>query len=938
MLKPFAVTTLCVSLFTGWCATNLCSGQTYLTGQAARAVIGQTTFDSQASGSSNTLFGGIGGLAFGNGTLFATDSNRLGLLPDNNRVLVFNNIQQQFPADNAEIAPYTGRCPVCGGVASLVIGQPDFSSAAQITPPTQASLRTPTAVATDGQVLAIADTSNNRILIWHSLPTVNGQPADTVLGQPNFYTVARNSVAANTLRGPQGVWIQNGKLYVADTQNNRIVIWNEIPTQNNQPADLVLGQPNLTTAPPINQTNTSLPTTASIMLSPVSVSSDGTHLFVADLGYNRVLIWNEIPTQNQQPADVELGQLNFTNSIANDSTELCASNGTNSSGNPTYPALCAATMNFPRFVLSDGTRLYVADGGNDRVLVYNQIPTQNATAADAILGEPDQFSDVYTNESLTITSASNVTPTPTSLAWDGQNLYVPDANNYRILVFTPEQPLVPISNVVNAASQAVYATGTVVVGGTITAKDVVTISINTTATAAPAAGVYSYTVLSSDTTDTVAKALAALINASNKGAGDPSVYVYEENTLSTILFVAREPGPGSTNVNPPTGDNITIATSTSNSATITLTASGANLAGGGSAGQLAPGTIFFVNGTNLADSSATADTTAAVLPFELAGVELYIDGMRAPLFSVTPTQIKAVLPWSVYGSGTASSWLRIAHADGSVTVTDAVNIPVVNANPGIFADTTPGAKEPRAAIAVHASSYATATIVITGTAQAGDTGVITIGNNSYSYTVTATDTLGTIELGFVTLINANASELVTATVANEGYTITLQAKLPGPIGDGISVTTSTSTVITNTSGVELNLSATNTETCCASIAGSLITPSNPAVPGETIVLYGTGLGLIMPDSDRLLLIGRDGAPYIGSPANTPIEDVSSAAGSAAGTIISSSLEVGQISIYQIVIELSSGLMPNPQTQFTISQDLNTSNIVTIPVGASPNLQ
>ena len=938
MLKPFAVTTLCVSLLTGWCATNLCSGQTYLTGQAARAVIGQTTFDGQVSGTSNTSFGGIGGLAYANGTLYATDANRLGLLPNNNRVLAFGNIQQQLPAADAEIAPYTGRCPVCGGGASLVIGQPDFSSAAQITPPTQASLRTPTAVATDGQVLAIADTANNRILIWHSLPTVNGQPADTVLGQPNFFTVGRNTVAANTLRGPQGVWIQNGKLYVADTQNNRVVIWNEIPTQNNQPADMVLGQPNLTSAPPINQTNTSLPTTASIMLSPVSVSSDGTHLFVADLGYNRVLIWNEIPTQNQQPADLELGQLNFTNSIANDSTELCASNGTDSSGNPTYPALCATTMNFPRFVLSDGTRLYVADGGNDRVLVYNQIPTQNATPADVILGEPDQFSDVYTNEDLTITAASNVTPTPTSLAWDGKNLYVPDANNYRILVFTPEQPLVPISNVVNAASQAVYATGTVTVGGTITAKDVVTIIINTTATAAPAAGVYSYTVLSSDTTDTVAKALAAVINASNKGAGDPSVYVYEENTLSTILFVARQPGPGSTNVNPPTGDNITLATSTSNSATITLTASGANLSGGGSAGQLAPGTIFFVNGTNLADSSATADTTAAVLPFELAGVELYIDGMRAPLFSVTPTQIKAVLPWSVYGSGTVSSWLRIAHADGSVTVTDAVNIPVVNANPGIFADTTPGAKEPRAAIAVHGSSYATATIVIAGTAQAGDTGVITIGNNSYSYTVTATDSLATVELGFVTLINANASELVTASVANEGFTITLQAKLPGPIGDGISVTTTTSTVITNTSGVELSLTATNTETCCASIAGSLITQSNPAVPGETIVLYGTGLGLIMPDSDRLLLIGRDGAPYIGSPANTPIEDVSSAAGAAAGTIISSSLEVGQVSIYQIVIELSSGLTPNPETHFTISQDLNTSNIVTIPVGASPNLQ
>ncbi len=57
------------------------------------------------------------------------------------------------------------------------------------------------------------------------------------------------------MRGPQGVWIQGSKLFVADTQNNRVLIWNTIPTQNNQPADVVLGQPDFTTSPPINQVN-----------------------------------------------------------------------------------------------------------------------------------------------------------------------------------------------------------------------------------------------------------------------------------------------------------------------------------------------------------------------------------------------------------------------------------------------------------------------------------------------------------------------------------------------------------------------------------------------------------------------------------------------------------------------------------------------------------
>ena len=52
-----------------------------------------------------------------------------------------------------------------------------------------------------------------------------------------------------SFRAPQGVWVQNGKLFVADTGNNRVMIWNSIPSKNNQPADLVLGQPNFTTSP-----------------------------------------------------------------------------------------------------------------------------------------------------------------------------------------------------------------------------------------------------------------------------------------------------------------------------------------------------------------------------------------------------------------------------------------------------------------------------------------------------------------------------------------------------------------------------------------------------------------------------------------------------------------------------------------------------------------
>ncbi len=102
------------------------------------------------------------------------------------------------------------------------------------------------------------------------------------------------------MRGPQGVWIQNGKLYVADTQNNRVLIFNKIPTSNGAAADVVLGQPNMTTFVEPDLTQQTNNATASLLLNPVSVTSDGVHLFVTDLGYNRVLIWNSIPSTQRR--------------------------------------------------------------------------------------------------------------------------------------------------------------------------------------------------------------------------------------------------------------------------------------------------------------------------------------------------------------------------------------------------------------------------------------------------------------------------------------------------------------------------------------------------------------------------------------------------------------------------------------------------------------
>lgn len=85
-----------------------------------------------------------------------------------------------------------------------------------------------------------------------------------------------------------------GSLYIADTQNHRVLIYNTVPTANGAAADLVLGQPNFTTfvEPDISQAK--VDAKATNMLNPVAVTSDGVRLYVTDLGHNRVLVWNSI--------------------------------------------------------------------------------------------------------------------------------------------------------------------------------------------------------------------------------------------------------------------------------------------------------------------------------------------------------------------------------------------------------------------------------------------------------------------------------------------------------------------------------------------------------------------------------------------------------------------------------------------------------------------
>ncbi len=115
--------------------------------------------------------------------------------------------------------------------ADFVLGQSDFESAGEwpYGPQGPSRLRSPYSLdCTQGQ-LAVSDTANNRILIWHQLqPDATFSEADEVLGQPDFQANGENrwdQVAADTLCWPYGLCLHGDRLAVADSGNNRVVVW-----------------------------------------------------------------------------------------------------------------------------------------------------------------------------------------------------------------------------------------------------------------------------------------------------------------------------------------------------------------------------------------------------------------------------------------------------------------------------------------------------------------------------------------------------------------------------------------------------------------------------------------------------------------------------------------------------------------------------------------
>lgn len=299
-----------------------------------------------------------------------------------------------------------------------MLGQPDFITTTGGNAADE--MNNPQTVKVDNGRMLIDDYGNNRVLIWNTVPTSTQVPADVVVGQTGFGV----SVGACTQSGlflPESIETVDGKLIVTDSGNNRVMIWDTIPISDGAPADIVLGQNSFTndSANDDDQDgNSDGSPTARTLNDPQDAWSDGTRLIVADSGNNRVLIWNTFPTSNFTPADVVLGQSDMISNA---------------------PGLSDKDMDIPYHMTSNGNQLFVCDNGNNRVLIWNSIPTTNYAPADTVLGQSDfvhgESNDDDQDGSDDGQPSARTFDSPTGVYAYDDKLIVTDTYNNRYLIF-----------------------------------------------------------------------------------------------------------------------------------------------------------------------------------------------------------------------------------------------------------------------------------------------------------------------------------------------------------------------------------------------------------------------------------------------------------------------------------------------------------------------
>jgi hypothetical protein len=251
------------------------------------------------------------------------------------------------------------------------------------------------------------------VLIWHTVPESDEQPADVVLGQPDGDTEGPAAGGRGPERGmhlPTGVLVHDGRLVVADAWHHRILVWDTVPQTSDTAPDHILGQPD----PSSVEMNRGGECSAWGMYWPFGIGMVGTTFWVADTGNRRVLGWRNGIPEPDQPADVVLGQPDAESHAENRGGEAGPS-----------------SFRWPHDIAGHGDLLLVADAGDHRVLGWSPQPDVDRDA-DLVVGQPNFTNSEewpygpHTNDRFRF---------PYAVCLDDGRLAVADTANNRILLW-----------------------------------------------------------------------------------------------------------------------------------------------------------------------------------------------------------------------------------------------------------------------------------------------------------------------------------------------------------------------------------------------------------------------------------------------------------------------------------------------------------------------
>ncbi|MDP2712122.1 MAG: NHL repeat-containing protein [Solirubrobacteraceae bacterium] len=314
---------------------------------------------------------------------------------------------------NHRVLIWHGRPDRDGAPADVVLGQPDANSegpAAGGAGPGN-GMFLPTGVLVDDGRLVVSDAWHHRILVWDRVPQRTGTAPDHVLGQPGPHAVEPNAGAdatATTFYWPFGVAVVDGRFYVCDTGNRRILAWSDGIPLDGRGADVVLGQPDARS----RSENRGGAVGPDSFRWPHAIAGTGDGgIVVADAGNHRLLRWDAHPRADR-PADGVLGQPDLHTAVE-------------------FPYVSQeGRLRFP-YAVASGPGLAVADTANNRVLLWDEVPTA-ATAPAAVLAQPDLAA---AGENRWERIAADTLCWPYGLARWGDELAIADSGNNRIVLW-----------------------------------------------------------------------------------------------------------------------------------------------------------------------------------------------------------------------------------------------------------------------------------------------------------------------------------------------------------------------------------------------------------------------------------------------------------------------------------------------------------------------